>query len=571
MHKIKAKDDITYLEIELQELQEEHEKILLRNKELEAQLQAAVRETGIIKNKLSRATRKVSSQHVRMLKDNIKNAGNTNKVILSEEEHKTFIDNEKELINTQKELNAAEKELDAAMSRIEMLESTRDNFFSKLVASLRIKRSGRNEIADAILESIQNIMEANEDMKIQIAEMEMKTDTQNDQGSSHKTPKNLRKLLQRAMVTTMKRNRAVNLFRISPQKSVPSKTKSVPSKTKPAGQRSTRHDSTTRNRPKENKEKAGDGFIDSHELIVTKNTPFYDVIKTLPSNLTSGVVNDRKIARLIGSIYADKIAMDYNFDKIGREHLSLPQFMKTFFIRRCGEKTLALKKLDLLIQSLRQQRQSSTRFNTLAVLLGLEEQDVKAYTPLAAGFFLHALFVAIKLLYQHKYDADPETDTAQKAANRLDYMRKDIRNSLSDGVQVKTYLSRDHVSQICEQVGFTISETEKILTNVTRKGLWLIDDFLEYALSFWYGKREQRRKQNEKLFEKADLNGDGILSIDEFKAIVLIAEPEVQEIDILALYDFISGVDGTIDKDEFASGMHLVHAQIVKNLRLKHA
>ena len=99
----------------------------------------------------------------------------------------------------------------------------------------------------------------------------------------------------------------------------------------------------------------------------------------------------------------------------------------------------------------------------------------------------------------------------------------------------------------------------------------MIDDFLEYALSFWYGKREQRRKQNEKLFEKADLNGDGILSIDEFKAIVLIAEPDVQEIDILALYDFISGVDGTIDKDEFASGMHLVHAQIVKNLRLKHA
>ena len=29
MHKIKAKDDITYLEIELQELQEEHEKILI--------------------------------------------------------------------------------------------------------------------------------------------------------------------------------------------------------------------------------------------------------------------------------------------------------------------------------------------------------------------------------------------------------------------------------------------------------------------------------------------------------------------------------------------------------------
>ena len=73
--------------------------------------------------------------------------------------------------------------------------------------------------------------------------------------------------------------------------------------------------------------------------------------------------------------------------------------------------------------------------------------------------------------------------------------------------------------------------------------------------------------RNEQLFDRADTNGDGILSIQEFKDIVLIAEPDVQEVDILALYDFISGVDGTIDKEEFATGMHLVHAQIVKNLR----
>ena len=54
--------------------------------------------------------------------------------------------------------------------------------------------------------------------------------------------------------------------------------------------------------------------------------------------------------------------MDFNFDKIAREHLSLPQFLKTFFIRRCGEKQLALKKLDMLIQSLRHHRQNSKRF-----------------------------------------------------------------------------------------------------------------------------------------------------------------------------------------------------------------
>ena len=395
MHKIKAQDDITYLENELEELQEEHKKILLKNKELETQLQAAVRETGIMKNKLSRATKKVSSQHMRNLINHTKIAGNMDKVILTKEEHKMLMDDTKTL----------QKELENAMSRIEILESTREKFFSELVASLQIRISRRDEVADTILENIQNILDANEELKIQLAEMELKHNEQHDRDGNidHKTPKNLRKLLQRAMVTTMKRNRAVNLFKISPKKAIASKTKSVghratrtgtdPARnrtgkgTDPARNRTGKGTEAARNRPEDNHKKDGHGFIDSHELVVTTNTPFYDVIKTLPSNVTAGVVNDRKIARLISNIYADKIAMDYNFDKIGREHLSLPQFLKTFFIRRCGEKTLALKKLDLLIQSLRQQRNSSTRFNTLAVLLGLEEKDVKNYTPLASGFF----------------------------------------------------------------------------------------------------------------------------------------------------------------------------------------
>ena len=149
----------------------------------------------------------------------------------------------------------------------------------------------------------------------------------------------------------------------------------------------------------------------------------------------------------------------------------------------------------------------------------------------------------------------------------LESLKQDIKNVLSDGVQAKTYLSRDNVLEICEGVGFTLKETEKLLTAITRKGLWLIDNFLAFILSHWYKKREERHHLNEQLFDRADTNGDGILSIQEFKDIVFIAEPDVQEVDILALYDFISGVDGTIDKEEFATGMHLVHAQIVKNLR----
>ena len=271
--------------------------------------------------------------------------------------------------------------------------------------------------------------------------------------------------------------------------------------------------------------------------------------------------------------------MDFNFDKIAREHLSLPQFLKTFFIRRCGEKQLALKKLDMLIQSLRHHRQNSKRFDTIAILLGLDAPDVKHYTPLACGFYLHALYIAIRAIFPEKYkNATVDNRTAPTTPSNnndnrrprlvdLESLKQDIKNVLSDGVQTKTYLSRDNVLEICEGVGFTLKETEKLLTAITRKGLWLIDNFLAFILSHWYKKREERHHLNEQLFDRADTNGDGILSIQEFKDIVFIAEPDVQEVDILALYDFISGVDGTIDKEEFATGMHLVHAQIVKNLR----
>ena len=54
-------------------------------------------------------------------------------------------------------------------------------------------------------------------------------------------------------------------------------------------------------------EKASKDYINNHDLVVTTNTPFYNIVKSLPGGITSGISNDRKIARLISNIYADKI------------------------------------------------------------------------------------------------------------------------------------------------------------------------------------------------------------------------------------------------------------------------
>ena len=71
---------------------------------------------------------------------------------------------------------------------------------------------------------------------------------------------------------------------------------------------------------KQKYEKAASDYINSHDLIVTANTPFYNIAKSLPTRLSSGLSNDRKIARLISSIYADKIVSvespRFNYPKV---------------------------------------------------------------------------------------------------------------------------------------------------------------------------------------------------------------------------------------------------------------
>ena len=64
---------------------------------------------------------------------------------------------------------------------------------------------------------------------------------------------------------------------------------------------------------------------------------------------------------------------------------------------------------------------------------------------------------------------------------------------------------------------------------------------------------------NQALFKRADDNGDGILSLQEFKTIVQEVEPTTSDFDIISLYDLISGEDGVIDKEEFAIGMDFMH------------
>jgi hypothetical protein len=184
---------------------------------------------------------------------------------------------------------------------------------SQLSELLHVKRARGIEIEDAIIQQIQNLLGSHERLQLQVKEFELSATTSGmsftqpnhnqpktkqmsmrvsqpnrnqPKTKQVKTPKSLRTLLQKAVLSTMKRNKAVKMFQISPSLLVSTKEEKI---------------------EKQKYEKAASDYMNSHDLIVTANTPFYDIVKTLPRRLTSGLSNDRKIARLISNIYADKI------------------------------------------------------------------------------------------------------------------------------------------------------------------------------------------------------------------------------------------------------------------------
>jgi len=146
----------------------------------------------------------------------------------------------------------------------------------------------------------------------------------------------------------------------------------------------------------------------------------------------------------------------------------------------------------------------------------------------------------------------------------LDY----IKECLGDGSKSRM-LSRNQAFEIFERIGLDQKVAEKHVQRLSKHGLWVLDDFLQYVMREWLLLYKQRKSSSKGLFLRADENGDGILSLDEFRNIVKQVEPTTTDIDIVALYDLISGEDGVIDEEEFAVGIDMVHAQVMRTARMK--
>jgi hypothetical protein len=77
----------------------------------------------------------------------------------------------------------------------------------------------------------------------------------------------------------------------------------------------------------------------------------------------------------IGSIFEGKVVSDELMDKTGRPRDSMPEFLKNFFIRQYGLKSIAVKNLANLAAGIRKEEASNLRLHLFGVLSGIIQPE----------------------------------------------------------------------------------------------------------------------------------------------------------------------------------------------------
>ena len=429
------------------------------------------------------------------------------------------------LVREANKMSQRAKLAEKSLAQLEQMENSQKNIIARLCTTLKIKNQNIFDLEDQIAQRVAVLVEhgpSEEDIDLAL---------------SKKTKKEKKALMSDRFKFAVKQTKHANRF--SKMMSNLKKTQVVP----------------------ENPTlKALNAYLKASAQM-NNSMPFYHILNSASKKLkkTTGIANDRKCAYLIGCFYHDKIITNYHFDSLGRDHVSMPTFLKSFFIRRCGEKALAVKRLELVVSCAQQNRKTNARMDTFAMLIGLEKSDVECYTPLAGTYYLNVLTEACSVL----------TKTDPKASYKMEHGELEyIKHCLGDGSKTRM-LNRNQAFDIFQRIGLDQKVAEKHVQRLSKHGLWVLDDFLHYVMQEWLALYKKRKLSSKGLFLRADENGDGILSLDEFRNIVKQVEPTTTDIDVVALYDLISGEDGVIDEEEFAVGIDMVHAQVMRAARMQ--
>jgi hypothetical protein len=265
--------------------------------------------------------------------------------------------------------------------------------------------------------------------------------------------------------------------------------------------------------------------------------------KSVPSGIN--------VNNTLSAIYEAKVLADKRADLTGKQRMSLAQYLRTFLVHKYGVKKLALKHMIGIIKAIKKHRASVPRLNLFARLVGLDENDEKEYSSLAADYFL----IVLVELYR------------ATSVKQLDDNELDVAAMMKDGITKKRFLSKNEINIALHNIDMGNGDRQKITERIKKIKSWDVDNFLIQVMDCWYDSHHERLMQTEQVFFDSDENDDGELTLDEFMVAVRVMEPHCPKHDVIDLYDQIAGDDGVIDAEEFAQGVMLLHSHMIQHQR----
>lgn len=231
--------------------------------------------------------------------------------------------------------------------------------------------------------------------------------------------------------------------------------------------------------------------------------------------------------KLISQIYFDKISADEIDDRDHKNRATLPQFCYECILNKYGLKTLAKKNMLTVIASVHHWKGESRRVKMFAQFCGVPGEEKRDLDVL--NFYLHAV------KYTH---GNPKhiPDEVGLGLNSLGVEMEHALITLKDAEKSADWLHNECFQSSKEVLHNLATEFRTLI--VERDGVRRLpfDDWAEAVCRQWEVELENTKHTLESMFISADVDSDGILTYDEFSALVWSIKPETSGREMTRLY-----------------------------------
>jgi len=248
----------------------------------------------------------------------------------------------------------------------------------------------------------------------------------------------------------------------------------------------------------------------------------------------------------IASIYEGKVVSDELMDKSNRPREPMPDFLKNFFIRQYGLKSIALKNLANLAAGVRKEAANNLRLDIFGGLAGVlnpdDYQDGKCDMMMEA---LKALFPTDQI--KERLEGSPEMPVASVAfATLAAFTSKYYFTDEDDLVTVdgEPDLHPTVKKELVDLVGEIPEGDDPDEAPVS------LDKWMDWLLKEYTESRENAEKFFADLYIEYDTNKDNCLDLTEFQNLIHAVDEGKDDMIIMEMYNM--ALDCTGDGDNIA-------------------